>query len=96
MTIIKYEPEIRNKAILTLLWDLDARNHTINPLRRIMPLDLIKEEQGYDKEKYRDMLLEAAERYSRILVLIGQFMEMLLKRKIGSGGMILPRNGEKI
>ena len=32
-----------------------------NPLRRILPLDLIKEEYGYDKEKYRDMLLEAAE-----------------------------------
>lgn len=27
LTIIKYEPEIRNKAIVALLWDLDARNH---------------------------------------------------------------------
>jgi DNA polymerase elongation subunit (family B) len=32
-----------------------------NPLRRVMPLDLIIEEPDYDKEKYRDMLLEAAE-----------------------------------
>ena len=32
-----------------------------NPLRRILPLDLIKEEHNYDKEKYREMLLEAAE-----------------------------------
>ena len=32
-----------------------------NPLRRAMPLDLISEEQDYDKEKYREMLLEAAE-----------------------------------
>ena len=32
-----------------------------NPLRRILPVDLIKEEHGYDNEKYRDMLLEAAE-----------------------------------
>jgi DNA polymerase elongation subunit (family B) len=32
-----------------------------NPLRRIVPLDLISEEHDYDKEKYRDMLLEAAE-----------------------------------
>jgi integrase/recombinase XerD len=31
--VIKYEPEIRNKAILTLLWDLDARNHEITALR---------------------------------------------------------------
>jgi integrase/recombinase XerD len=27
------EPEIRNKAIFTLLWDLDARNHEITALR---------------------------------------------------------------
>ena len=33
LTIIKYEPEIRNKAILALLWDLDARNHEITSLR---------------------------------------------------------------
>ena len=32
-----------------------------NPLRRVMPLDLISEEHDYDKEKYREMLLEAAE-----------------------------------
>ncbi len=35
-------------------------NHR-NPLRRIMPLGLIKEENNYDKERYRDMLLEATE-----------------------------------
>jgi integrase/recombinase XerD len=33
LTIIKYEPEIRNKAILALLWDLDARNHEITNLK---------------------------------------------------------------
>lgn len=32
-----------------------------NPLRRILPLDLISDEHNYDKEKYRDTLLEAAE-----------------------------------
>jgi DNA polymerase elongation subunit (family B) len=32
-----------------------------NPLRRVMPLDLFREEHDYDKEKYREMLLEAAE-----------------------------------
>jgi hypothetical protein len=32
-----------------------------NPLRRVMPLDLISEKHDYDKEKYREMLLEAAE-----------------------------------
>jgi integrase/recombinase XerD len=27
LSIVKYEPYKRNKAALTLLWDLDARNH---------------------------------------------------------------------
>jgi integrase/recombinase XerD len=33
LTIISYEPELRNQAIITLLWDLDARNHEITALR---------------------------------------------------------------
>src|SRR4249920_3200260 len=33
VTIIKYEPYKRNKAILALLWDLDARNHEITLLK---------------------------------------------------------------
>jgi integrase/recombinase XerD len=33
LTIIKYEPYKRNKAILSLLWDLDARPHEITLLR---------------------------------------------------------------
>ena len=32
-----------------------------NPLRRVMPLDLLSKQADYDKEKYRNMLLEAAE-----------------------------------
>jgi DNA polymerase elongation subunit (family B) len=32
-----------------------------NPLRRVTPLELVSGEQVYDKEKYREMLLEAAE-----------------------------------
>jgi DNA polymerase elongation subunit (family B) len=32
-----------------------------NPFRRVMPLDLIRQKHNYDKEKYREMLLEAAE-----------------------------------
>ena len=31
--VIKYEPFIRNKAALSLLWDLDARNHEITLLK---------------------------------------------------------------
>lgn len=33
LLIVKYEPNIRNKAILTLMWDLDARNHEITSLK---------------------------------------------------------------
>ena len=32
-TIVQYESEVRNQAIITLLWDLDARNHEITALR---------------------------------------------------------------
>ena len=31
--IVKYEPYLRNKAALTLFWDLDARNHEITLLK---------------------------------------------------------------
>ena len=33
LTIIKYEPYKRNKADLSLLWDLDARNHEVTLLK---------------------------------------------------------------
>ena len=33
LTIVKYEPMIRNKAALMLFWDLDARNHELTTLR---------------------------------------------------------------
>jgi integrase len=33
LTIIKYEPYLRNKAILTLMWDLNARPHEITLLK---------------------------------------------------------------
>jgi hypothetical protein len=33
LCIVKYEPYKRNKAALTLLWDLDARNHEITFLK---------------------------------------------------------------
>ena len=53
-----------------------------NPLRRVMPLDLLSEEHDYDKEKYRG---NRPNLYWDILVLIGHYMETA--RKIGSGGM---------
>jgi len=33
LTIVGYEPELRNQAIITLLWDLDARPHEITALK---------------------------------------------------------------
>lgn len=33
MTIIPYEPQAKNKAALTLFWDLDARNHEVTLLK---------------------------------------------------------------
>jgi integrase/recombinase XerD len=33
LSIIKYEPYKRNKAALTLFWDMDARNHEVTHLR---------------------------------------------------------------
>jgi integrase/recombinase XerD len=33
LAIVKYEPYTRNKAALTLFWDLDARNHEITLLK---------------------------------------------------------------
>jgi integrase/recombinase XerD len=33
LTIIKYEPYIRNKAALALMWDFNARNHEVTKLK---------------------------------------------------------------
>lgn len=33
LTIVKYEPHIRNKAALVLFWDVDARNHEVTMLK---------------------------------------------------------------
>jgi integrase/recombinase XerD len=33
LSILKYEPELRNKAIITMMWDLSARNHEITALK---------------------------------------------------------------
>jgi integrase/recombinase XerD len=33
LCIVKYEPKMRNKAALTLFWDLDARNHEVTMLQ---------------------------------------------------------------
>jgi len=42
LTIVGHEPELRNQAIITLLWDLDARPHEVTALRI---KDIILDEQ---------------------------------------------------
>ncbi|MDP9289023.1 MAG: hypothetical protein M3P08_12610, partial [Thermoproteota archaeon] len=64
-----------------------------NPLRRVKPIDLISEEHDYDKEKYREMLLEAAE------TILGYFgFDRTIygeRKKTRGGGMSLEWNVEK-
>ena len=64
--------------------------HT-NPLHRVMPVDLISEGQVYDRDKYRDMLLEAAETVLGYFGwgATGRFTEMLGVTKTESGGIQL-------
>src|SRR5690606_12678539 len=33
LTVVKYEPQQRNKAAIMLMWDLNARNHEVTNLR---------------------------------------------------------------
>ena len=44
-----------------MLFNTSTQGAHKNPLRRVMPLDLVSKEHDYDKEKYREMLLQAAE-----------------------------------
>jgi hypothetical protein len=83
----------RNVSYLRLFTN---SRHT-NPLRRVTPRELIKQGQefDYDKEKYREMLLEAAETVLGFLVLTGSFMEMPQKGKAESGGLDLGRSGKE-
>jgi hypothetical protein len=47
-TVIKYQPHKRNKAILSLLWDLNGRNHEITLLR----IKHIRLRERYGKERF--------------------------------------------
>jgi hypothetical protein len=50
---------IQTKTVAMLLVTDAART---NPLRRVMPLELVEGKgHEYDKDRYREMLLEAAE-----------------------------------
>jgi hypothetical protein len=51
LSIVKYEPHKRNKAILTLLWDFNARPHEIT-LMRIKNLRL-REKYGEGEVPYK-------------------------------------------
>lgn len=41
LTVVKYEPYIRNKAALTLFWDLNARNHEVTMLLTMRPGEFV-------------------------------------------------------
>gem|GEM_PF-6324907 len=64
-----------------------------NPLRRVMPLDLINEEHDYKKKNIVICCWKRPNHYLDILDLIGQ--STLTGRKIGSGGMRLGKNIKK-
>jgi hypothetical protein len=51
---------LENLWYAVILFNTSTAGHK-NPLHRVMSLDLISEGHDYDKEKYREMLLEAAE-----------------------------------
>jgi DNA polymerase elongation subunit (family B) len=65
-----------------------------NPLRRVLPLDLLSEEHDYDKEKYREMLLEAAETILGYFGFDRTIYGDAVRKKIGSGGMSFGRTVE--
>jgi integrase/recombinase XerD len=48
LSIIKYEPYKRNKAIFSLLWDLDARPHEITLLK----LNILVLRKNMEREKF--------------------------------------------
>ena len=50
LTIVKYESEPRNRAIITLLWDMDVRNHEI---RELKIRDIVLKEQYGEGEVMR-------------------------------------------
>ena len=70
-------------------------SHT-NQLCGVTPREFIKEEDRfeYDKEKYREMLLEAAETVLEYLVFIEPPLK-IFQRKIRSVGILLCRNDEE-
>jgi len=54
LCIIKYEHHKRNKAILSLLWDLDARPHEVTLLK----IKHVRLKKNMEKEKYLTKLKE--------------------------------------
>ena len=60
---IQLSNEGKSKAVGESVEYIFTNSRHTNPLCRVTPRDLIKEGQrfDYDKEKYREMLLEAAE-----------------------------------
>jgi len=70
--------------------------HHLNPLCRVTALELLgqEEELNYDKEKYRDILLEAAETVLGYFGFDGTIYDVKsIKKKYKNGRMNLDKNG---
>lgn len=69
LSIIEYEENIRNKAIITLLWDLNARNHEVvrMKIKNVIFKDRYAEGEipYYTKTGAREVLLRASFPYVR-------------------------------
>jgi integrase len=69
LSIIEYEDDIRNKAIITLLWDLNARNHEVvrMKIKNVVFKDRYAEGEipYYTKTGSREVLLRASFPYVR-------------------------------
>jgi integrase/recombinase XerD len=50
LTVVKYEPYVRNKSALTLFWDLDARNYEVTMLK--IKYIRLREKYGEGKVPY--------------------------------------------
>ena len=98
LLVIKYEQFKRNKAALSLLWDLDARNHEVTLLKN--KHIRLNESYGEGEIPYEAILLAA---FSPILVARG-FADFstngtrifsTVKETIGSYDINIGYNGKK-
>ena len=70
LSVVKYEKEIRNRAVLTLLWDFNARNHEVTSLKikhirlreRYGEGEVPSRIKDWERSYFADMFLSLCER----------------------------------